>query len=664
MGRIIRGLCAAGAFCLLGISALAQSHPPVEAFGNLPFASNLSLSRDGKYLATIQPVSGRPTGYVYDLDAGTPPISLPTGDWFLEYVEWGLDDRLILIVKQNTTLPHGTQMYTWIRAIALDHDGMNLAVLMRNQPTFAYNTSTANIIDFNQDDPDNVLGLLYDVEVNTNAGASFIQDTENRSRLDIVKVNLKSGKAEITWRGLAEQGRRTIAWFADGHGRVVGRIDENVRPLEEHLMLLRDGSWIDAGVFDATQDKGSGVLGLTEDGTGLVLWGRDNRSMLVLDRFDLATHQKTQLFAAPANDVTGAIVNHWTGRVVGASYVDDKPHIRYFDRGLQAVQLGLEKAFPGLDVAILSSNLAGDRLIVAVEGPQSPLAYYYLNRTTHQATLVGKAYPDLSPSDLGEMKLYPYKARDGLDIPAYITLPPGKAPKNLPVVVMPHGGPDSRDYLEFDWWAQFLANRGYVVLQTNFRGSLGYGHRYTEMGLQQWGRTMQDDITDGVQKLIADGIADPKRICIVGASYGGYAALAGATFTPDLYACAVSWAGISDLPTILGDESRSGGKDSHYYSFWTSRIGSVFSDTDQLNATSPARNAARVKCPVLLMHGEGDTTVLVNQSEIEERALKAAGKQVSFIRFTGGEDHYMNTAATRIRVLRETEAFLAKYIGN
>jgi dipeptidyl aminopeptidase/acylaminoacyl peptidase len=175
---------------------------------------------------------------------------------------------------------------------------------------------------------------------------------------------------------------------------------------------------------------------------------------------------------------------------------------------------------------------------------------------------------------------------------------------------------------------------------------------------------MQNDISDGVKKMIADGIADPKRICIVGASYGGYATLAGATLTPDLYACAVSWAGVSDLPTILGTEVHEGGKESRGVQFWTSRIGSVYDDQERLNATSPAQHADNVKAPILLMHGEGDTTVYVNQSEIMEKALLKAGKTVEFIRFTGGEDHYLNLPATRIRVLKETERFLDKYIGH
>lgn len=211
----------------------------------------------------------------------------------------------------------------------------------------------------------------------------------------------------------------------------------------------------------------------------------------------------------------------------------------------------MQQAFPGLTVHIVSWDLAKDCVIVSAEGPRQPATYYLLDRTTHQTQTIASAYPTLQTGDLGEMKPYNYVARDGLPIPAYLTLPPGKAPRALPVVVMPHGGPDDRDEMGFDWMAQFLANRGYAVLQPNYRSSSGYGHKFTEAGLHQWGLTMQDDISDGVKKMIADGIADPKRVCIVGASYGGYAALAGAAFTPDLYACAASWAGVSDLPVAI-----------------------------------------------------------------------------------------------------------------
>ena len=208
-----------------------------------------------------------------------------------------------------------------------------------------------------------------------------------------------------------------------------------------------------------------------------------------------------------------------------------------------------------------------------------------------------------------------------------------------------------------------MANRGYAVLQPNFRGSSGYGAKFTTAGLHQWGLKMQDDITDGVKKMIADGIADPKRVCIVGASYGGYAALAGATFTPDLYACAVSFAGVSDLPGMLLSERTRNGNESVVTAFWKSRIGDSIDDAVQLAATSPAGHASQVKCPILLLHGDGDTTVSISQSETEEAALKAAGKSVRFVRLEG-DDHYLRLAATRVQVLKEVEAFLAANIGN
>jgi len=269
----------------------------------------------------------------------------------------------------------------------------------------------------------------------------------------------------------------------------------------------------------------------------------------------------------------------------------------------------------------------------------------------------------LQESDLGVMKPCPYKSRDGLDIHSYLTLPPGKAEKNLPMVVLPHGGPDDRDFLHFDWMAQFLATRGYAVLQPNFRGSTGYGVGFRDAGFGEWGRKMQDDITDGVRKVISDGIADPKRICIVGASYGGYAALAGATFTPELYACAVSYAGIADVSQILGQAAQESGKHSTSLHFWESRLGNRFSDVNLQQAASPAFHAEQVRAPVLLLHSNLDLTVPYTQSLREQAALQAAGKKVQYVAIRG-DDHYLLHADARLQVLSEMERFLTANIGN
>ena len=238
-------------------------------------------------------------------------------------------------------------------------------------------------------------------------------------------------------------------------------------------------------------------------------------------------------------------------------------------------------------------------------------------------------------------------------------MPPGAATKDLPVVILPHGGPESRDVAEFDWLSQFLASRGYAVLQPQFRGSVGYGEKFRQAGYRQWGGLMQDDVSDGVRHLIATGVADPSRVCIVGASYGGYAALAGAAFTPELYACAVSISGVSDLPAMIGSTKKNYGSDSDSVAYWIDHIGPA-TDPNTI-AKSPARSASTVRAPVLLLHGADDSVVPIQQSKAMQRALLEAGKPVTFVTLTG-EDHWLSRSATRTRVLQELETFLAEHL--
>jgi dipeptidyl aminopeptidase/acylaminoacyl peptidase len=238
-------------------------------------------------------------------------------------------------------------------------------------------------------------------------------------------------------------------------------------------------------------------------------------------------------------------------------------------------------------------------------------------------------------------------------------LPPGLEPKGLPLVVFPHGGPYARDTADFDWWAQFMATRGYAVLQPQFRGSWGFGADLYRAGHKQWGRGMQDDITAGVQDLVRKGIADPKRICIVGASYGGYAALAGVAFTPDLYACAVSVNGISDIPQMAGFIRERGGDDSPAYRSWQDLIGNP-GDQDII-AFSPSRAVESIKAPILLIHAANDTRVPPSQSRIFADLLRRKGKDVELIELPG-EDHWLSTGQSRLAVLEALDRFLKAHL--
>jgi dipeptidyl aminopeptidase/acylaminoacyl peptidase len=591
-------------------------------------------------------------------------VIISPSDWIIDGVEWLKNDRVAVFIKVNKKVDDDSHlMHTWTRAVSVSLDGKDYFMLLKDSPSFKNNLDTAEIVDRNQDDPNDIyMPLLVYSDVRSpseEATDSKNGNTPNLYRLQLFKINAHTGDRSTVEPGTYD----TRKWFMDGHGHVVARVDQKENPLRDHVWVPDGHDWRAMGDYDATGDRGAGIIGISNDGTALIRLLENDGGTDALTRMDLKTGKETILSSNPQYDVYSTLNDPWTDRIIGVTYTADTPERHYFEDKTEALQKGLEAAFPGVSAEAVSWDMAMDKVIVEVESPKHPYDYYFLDRTTHAATKIGSAYPDLHEPDLGSVQAYPYKARDGLNIPAYLTLPPGKAVKNLPIVVLPHGGPDARDKIDFDWMAQFFANRGYAVLQPNYRGSSGYGRKFTEAGLHQWGLKMQDDITDGVKKLIADGIADPKRVCIVGGSYGGYAALAGAALTPDVYACAVSFAGISDLPRMLSSDRARYGKNSHVASFWKSRIGSAYDDSDQLRATSPARHADQIKCPVLLMHGEGDTTVPIEQSEIMADAMKSAGKNVEFIRFPG-EDHYFNLADTRVRFLKETEAFLQKNIGN
>ncbi len=438
---------------------------------------------------------------------------------------------------------------------------------------------------------------------------------------------------------------------------------------EVYLRRSDGAGWDEIARYGERELPDLHIEGFTDDPRIAIVASRQTSDRYGLFEYDVTTKKLGKpIFEHPTVDigqpVGGPIYDPYDTRLLGVYYVEDLWQRRYFDPGLVALQAKLEVTF--VDASIVrSQSWSRDRkrFVVETQGPHDPGSYYYLDLAANKASLIGQHQPDIQGQELGEVFIVKYKARDGVKIPGYLTMPPGKNDaKNLPLVVLPHGGPELRDYVQYDLLAQVIANRGYMVLQPNFRGSAGYGRAFEEAGHRQWGRRMQDDITDGVNALIRDGSADPNRICIVGGSYGGYAALVGGAFTPNLYKCVASVAGVSDLPRFLENRKARFGAGSGVYQYWVKLIGDPVVDRGALAAVSPALHAENFVAPVLLVHGLTDDIVPTDQSKLMNDALVRAGKRVKYVTIPNEGHEFLRRDST-IKVLGEIEAFLGANIG-
>ena len=464
--------------------------------------------------------------------------------------------------------------------------------------------------------------------------------------LNFFKVNVNTGDTDIVFHGTAE----TVQFVTDGRGHILGRIDQTSDLVDHFYIGPRE-----VASYDVKDGDILSIWGVAPDGGSLAATTYGDNDTLGLYAYQFgAAKTGAPLFFDHNYDLAGLTMDEWSGRVGGVSWIDDKTEYKYFDSAVEHVRERIARVLVGQSVAVISHDKTDANYVIEAQGPKSPTTFYLFNAPTGQLSIVGSSYPSLTAADLGDVRPYTYKSTDGTDIHAYLTLPPGKTMKDLPTVIFPHGGPALRDKIGFDWWAQFMASRGYAVLQPNFRGSDGYGVKFRDLGDGQWNGKVLDDVSAGVRQLIRDGVANPKRICIVGASFGGYLALAGATFTPDLYACAVSYAGVSDLKRDLDRTAQYYGKRSQALSIWEKRMGASLFDNDKLAAQSPVAHADQVRAPVLLIHSSKDITVFPEQSDEEEAALKGAGKNSQLV-VLEGDDHNLLQSATRIQMLKALE---------
>ena len=639
----------------------AAAAPSADVYGSPPDHQSAAISPEGKYLSIQMPLGENGGVKIIKLADGT-SCGIAPSNVKVRNAFWVAPDRLAVRVSFFFTpqgAPSGPQyQYEIFRYITMNADCKGSYDVLRDHKDYGRLGGFSYV--GRSGDGSFLLFAAYSLR-DTFAGEFTGSRISQRDRtsLDVYKIDASTGKSER----LEEGTPYTSDWIADGNGRLRIRVDQGDRGGSTVLARLGEATnWTQVYHSDPDVDEARELhfiaLGSRPDVAYVVTRNGSDRDAVY--EYNLAAKALGRLvFQHPKVDVDEVAVDRLGQYAVGAIYTVDYETAEYFDRAYAQMQADLVATFPGEHVNITSASNDRKKFVALVEGPQNPTGTYYLvDMTEPSVSKIGPRYQAITAADVGQVKSITYQARDGMEIPAYLTLPPGSSGKNLPLVVMPHGGPRARDTAHFDPWAQFLASRGYAVLQPNFRGSSGFGSKFLKAGRQKWGLDMQNDISDGVKHLIANGTVDASKVCIYGWSYGGYAAMAGLALTPEYYRCGVAGAGISDLLLFIGDRKRRSEAAAQY---WADDIGSPISDHDRLVATSPIKQVANIKAPLLLLHPKDDTVVPLRQSSLMAEAMRAAGKQVEYIELEG-DDHWLSKASTSKRVLRELEAFLAKHL--
>jgi dipeptidyl aminopeptidase/acylaminoacyl peptidase len=641
------------------LPAAVHAAPPVEANGSLEAVSMVRINPKGERLAWVVNDSKSTQVTVLDLATRQTLRNFQVEPGFkVRDIAWADDDKLLFAVSATLTSkrrrwPSRLELLRWL---AGDVASGELRILITEGNKRVLGGS--QLVRRHVDRPETLVMSSWDfapqnqgTEIGTRLGG---KRRDSGYELNAFEISTRDGKSKLLESGTPF----TAEWLADARGRAVVRSEWNAE-FKRFSVLAKDGaSW--KRILEVENGGDSYLAGLIENDSAVAVVSRNGGPRSTLWAVPLNGSPARKLIDEPAMDVEGLILDPYDDRPVGVRMSGADFPYRWLDPAVEKRYASLDKLFAGRVPTIIGRSADNRKVIVQVEGMSAPPVYYLIDYNTKKADIVGEQYPGLVDQPQGTVRKFEYKARDQYSLFGYLTIPAGAPEKSLPLVVLPHGGPESRDRADFDWWSQFLASREYAVFRPQFRGSTGLGDEHRLAGRGQWGLRMQDDVTDGVKALIDQGIADAKRICIAGASYGGYAALAGAAFTPELYACAISVAGVSDLGEMLAHDEKLEGEESDAFYYWRESIGRR--DDPRIAQKSPARFAGNFRAPVLLIHGSNDSVVPFNQSQMMANALKSAGKPHQLVTLDS-EDHWLSSSVTRVRLLKEMEKFLVASLG-
>jgi dipeptidyl aminopeptidase/acylaminoacyl peptidase len=623
-----------------------------------------AISTSGRYVAAVVRLEKADVLVVFDLTTGTRKVVQRVG--FAEAgknlllhmvsVDWKSDDRMLLRlrVRPEDVLNFYTVSSARIaklgdRLFSVDRDGKAVPLLGDNRNSAL--EGAFNLGDIRAKLPRDPQHILMELD-----------GFNGRS---LFKVNIETGRGEQ----IEKPSENVVGWWLDVNGAPIVRISEQ-RGTVKMSRKDEENKWrvfYQMRVRDMQeQDEYTPIAPSHEPDKYYVLARPPGHDRIGLYLYDLKQESfEAPLVEHPTFDLDAVRISQDGTRVVYYCYTSHVSICEFKEPKVNAHMRGLRKYFDeSANVYVHDSSDDGSGILLFVEGPRDPPTFYYYQLEKKDIQKLGSTRKSLDETARPTASVVRWKAGDGMDLQGYLTLPanaPAAGDAKLPLVVHPHGGPEARDHLTFNRWVQFMVARGYAVFQPNFRGSAGFGRAFAESGYGQWGRRMQEDITEGVKMLVEKGMVDGGRMCIVGASYGGYAALAGAALTPDLYKCSVSIAGVSDLDDFIAWRKRNWGSDSEGYKYWLKAIGNPEADKQKLREVSPVEQADKIRIPVLLIHGTDDFVVPIGQSRAMKRALDRTGRKTELLELDKEGHSYW--PHNEYRALAAIDEFLWKHLG-
>ena len=614
---------------LVGISAphsvFSQTKKiPLTDFFKNPEKAAYTISPDGKYLAFLAPYEKRLNIFVQETGNNKPTRITSLTDRSISQYFW--KDGMILYFKDTG----GDENFHLYKA---DVKGNNTKELT------PYDKVTVRLVDELENSPSDIL-----IEMNK----------ENPQMFDVYRLNVETGDMTIA----SKNPGNISGWLTDQNGAI--RIAIATDGVNNTLMYREKETDEFRSIVTTSFKESIDPLNFTFDNKYIYASsniGRDKRAII---KYDPVNGQEMDvIYSDPDADVTDLYYSYKRKVITGTAVEKAKREFVFFDKIAEDRYKKIKNMLPGYELGFSSHDKDEEKFIVRTYSDRSLGSYYFYDSKKNVLAKLADISPWLNENDMAEMTPVKYTSRDGLTINGYLTLPKGVDPKNLPVVINPHGGPWARDSWGYNPEVQFLANRGYAVLQMNYRGSIGYGRKFWEASFKQWGLKMQDDISDGVKYLIDQGIADPKRVAIYGGSYGGYATLAGITFTPDLYAAAIDYVGVANLFTFMNTIPAYW---KPYLDMLHEMVGDPKTDSLMLRGSSPVFSADKIRVPLFVAQGKNDPRVNKDESDQMVQALKDRGVDVEYM-VKDNEGHGFHNEENRFDFYGSMEKFLAKHLN-